>query len=79
MKIEVLGPGCPRCQALENNVRKAVEELGIQAEIEKVTEMPRIMGYGVMSTPGIVIDGQVKGFGKLFSKEEVVEMIKAAG
>ncbi len=76
MKIEILGPGCPRCQALEANVREAVTDLGIDAEIEKVSDMARITGYGVMSTPGVVIDGQVKGFGRLFSKEEIKEMIK---
>ncbi len=76
MKIESLGPGCPRCQALEAKVKEAVAELGIDAEIEKVTEMAKIMGYGVVSTPGVVVDGQVKGFGKLFSKDEIKEMLR---
>ncbi len=76
MKIEILGPGCPRCQALEANVKEAVAELGIDAEIEKVTETAKIMGYGVVSTPGVVVDGQVKGFGKLFSKDEIKEMLR---
>ncbi len=76
MKIEILGPGCPRCQALEANVKEAVAELGIDAEIEKVTETAKIMGYGVVSTPGVVVDGKVKGFGRLFSKEEIKEMLR---
>ena len=76
MKIEVLGPGCPRCQALEANVKEALKELGIDAEVVKVTDMGRIMSYGVISTPGIVVDGQVKGFGRLFSVDEVKEMLK---
>ncbi len=76
MKIEILGPGCPRCQALEANAKEAVKELGLEAEVEKVTEMGRIMAYGVMSTPGIVVDGKVKGSGKLFSVEEIKKMLK---
>ncbi len=76
MKIEILGPGCPRCQALEANAKEAVKELGLEAEVEKVTEMGKIMAYGVMSTPGIVVDGKVKGSGKLFSVEEIKEMLK---
>lgn len=71
MKIEILGPGCQRCQALEQNAKKAVEELGLQAEIVKITDMAKITGYGIMSTPGIVLDGEVKGAGRLFSTEEV--------
>lgn len=75
MKIKVLGPGCPRCQSLETNVRQAVEELGIDAEIEKITEMGRIMSYGVMSTPALVIDDKLIGAGKLFSVEEIKKII----
>ena len=75
MKIEVLGPGCPRCQALEANVKEAVKELGIDAEVEKVTDVTKITAYGIMSTPGIAVDGKVKGFGKLFSVEEIKEML----
>ncbi len=76
MKIEVLGPGCPRCQALEVNARQAASELGIDAEIEKVADMGRIVGYGVMSTPGIVVDGVLKGSGRLFSVEEIKAFLK---
>ncbi len=76
MKIEILGPGCARCQALEKNVRKAVEEMGIDAEIVKITEMGKIVSYGVMSTPGVMVDGKLKGAGKLFSVEEIKEMLK---
>lgn len=71
MKIKILGPGCPRCQSLEANARQAARELGIDAEFEKVTDMGRIVGYGVMSTPGIVVDSRLKGSGKLFSVEEI--------
>ena len=74
-KIEGVGPGCPRCQALEANVKEAVKELGIDAEVEKVTDVAKITAYGIMSTPGVVVDGKVKGFGKLFSVEEIKEML----
>ncbi len=76
MKIQILGPGCPRCQTLADNVHKAVQELGIDAEIEKVTEMGKIMSLGVMSTPGIVVDGKVKGTGRLFTVDEIKKMLK---
>lgn len=76
MKIEILGPGCARCKALEENAKKAAEELGLDAEVVKVTEMGQIAAYGVMSTPGIVVDGNVKGFGKLFSVEEIKNFLR---
>ncbi len=77
MKIEILGPGCPRCQSLEANAKQAVKELGIDAQVIKVTEMGKIMSYGVMSTPGIVVDGKVMGSGKLFSVDEIKQMLQA--
>jgi len=76
MKIEILGPGCPRCEVLEANAREAFKELGLGAELEKVTNMGRITAYGVMSTPGIVMDGRVMGFGRLLSREEIMEMLR---
>ncbi|NDY43374.1 thioredoxin family protein [Dissulfurirhabdus thermomarina] len=75
MKIEILGPGCARCEALRANAEQAVKELGLEAEIEKVSEMGRIIGYGVLTTPGIVVDGKVKGYGKLFSVEEIKRLL----
>jgi len=63
MEIKVLGPGCPNCYTLEETVRKAVTELGIDAKIEKVTDMIEIMKY-TMSTPGLVVNGKVKHRGK---------------
>ena len=76
MKIEILGPGCARCKALEANAKQATEELGIDAEVIKVTEMGKIAAYGVMSTPGVVVDGKVKGSGKLFSVDEIKKMLQ---
>lgn len=71
MKIEVLGTGCAKCKALYENVRKALEESGTDAELVKVEDIPSIMKYGVMSTPALVVDGQVKFSGKLASVAEI--------
>jgi len=71
MKIEVLGSGCPKCKLLEANVRKALEETGKKAEVVKVTEIDKIIGYGVMSTPALVIDGEVKSYGRIATTEEI--------
>lgn len=71
MKIEILGTGCPKCKQLESNARKAVEELKINAEIVKVTDIERIISYGVMSTPALVIDGKVKSYGKVADVNEI--------
>ena len=71
MKIEILGTGCPKCKMLEENAKKALAESGRKAEIVKVTEIGKIIGYGVMSTPAIVIDGEVKAYGKVSTTEEI--------
>jgi small redox-active disulfide protein 2 len=76
MEIKVLGPGCPNCQMLEETARKAVTELGIDAKIEKVTDMLVIMKY-TMSTPCLMVDGKVKHKGKpLPTIEKVKELLK---
>jgi small redox-active disulfide protein 2 len=64
MKIHVLGTGCAKCTTLYDNVKTALRELGKEAEVEKVQDIPSIMKYGVMSTPALVVDGQVKFSGK---------------
>ena len=71
MKIEILGTSCAKCTTLYENVRKAVAENGTIAEIVKVEEIPKIMAYGVMSTPALVIDGQVRFSGRVASPEEI--------
>ncbi len=71
MKIEILGTGCSKCQALTENAKKAVAEAGVFAQVEKVEDMVKIMEYGVMSTPGLVINGEVKSTGKLLNPEEI--------
>jgi len=75
MRIEVLGMGCPRCKKLAENAKKAVEELGVKADIEKVEDMDRIVSYGVMMTPALVLDGKVVSSGKIASVEEIREWI----
>ncbi len=59
MKIEVLGPGCPKCMSMEQNVKKALAEMALQADVEKVTDIQKIIEKGVLSTPALVIDGRV--------------------
>ncbi len=71
MKIEVLGSGCTKCTQLYDNVIKALALAAKEAEVVKVQDIPSIMKYGVMSTPALVIDGQVKCSGKLMSPEEI--------
>ncbi len=75
MKIEVLGTGCAKCKTLYENTRKALEESGTEAEVVKVEDIPSIMKYGVMSTPALVIDGQVKFSGRIASPEEIRGML----
>ncbi len=75
MKIEVLGTGCAKCKTLYENVKKALKESGKNAEVVKVEDIPSIMKYGVMSTPALVIDGQVKFSGKLASVAEIMGML----
>lgn len=75
MKIAVLGTGCAKCQKLEASVRQAVEELGVEAEIEKVQDLAAITSYGVMMTPALAIDGQVKIVGKVPSVADLKAMI----
>ena len=71
MTIKILGSGCRNCKKLEANARKATEELGVEVTIEKVTDFKDIVAYGVMSTPGLVVDEEVKVSGRVASVEEI--------
>jgi len=75
MEIKILGTGCPRCQTLEKRVINAVAELDIAADVSKVEDIMKIMGYGIMHTPGLVINGKVVLSGRLPSSDEVKELI----
>ena len=76
MKIKVLGSGCPNCKVLEANTKKAAEEMKIKVSIEKVTDITKIMEYGVMSTPALVVDENVVSYGKVLTSEEIKKFLK---
>ena len=75
MKIEILGTGCPKCKKLAENAEAAAKALGIEYEIEKVTDINEIMNFGVMITPALVVDGQLKVAGKVPSTDDIKEML----
>jgi small redox-active disulfide protein 2 len=75
MKIQILGTGCPKCKKLAETAESAAKELGAEYTLEKVTEIADIMKFGVMMTPALVIDGQVKTVGKVPTVEEVKKML----
>jgi len=78
MDIKVLGPGCPKCQQTEKIVKEAVAEAGVSADVEKVTDMMKIAGFGVFGTPAVVINGEVKCVGKIPKKDEIKKWLAAA-
>jgi small redox-active disulfide protein 2 len=79
VKIEVLGSGCANCKAVEANAREAVGMAGVEAEIVKVTDYAEIATRGVVSTPGLAIDGEVKSTGRIPSAGDIAEWLTAAG
>lgn len=78
MKIKVLGPGCPRCFELERRTRRALEELGVDAQVEKVSDIQKIVAYRIMAVPGLVVDDQVKCSGRVPSAVEIKTWIREA-
>lgn len=77
MQIKVLGPGCPKCEQTAKIVKEAVAESGLDIRVEKVTDFKEIMQHGVMVTPAVVVDGQVKVSGKVPSKAEIKAWLQA--
>lgn len=75
MDIKVLGPGCPKCQQTEKIVKEAIGEAGVEASVEKITDIMEIAGYGVFGTPAVVVDGEVKSVGKIPTKNDVKSWI----
>ncbi len=78
MKVQILGSGCAKCKLLEEHARQAVAELSLNAELVKVSDIDEIMEMGVMMTPALALDGEVKSAGKLLSKDAVVEILRKA-
>ena len=79
MRIEVLGPGCKNCETLFENVQKAVEKAGIQAEVVKMKDIDYFMKMGVFATPGLVCDGLVLSTGMLLSPDQILDKLRAKG
>lgn len=75
MEIKILGTGCNKCEKIEANTRTAIKELGIEASIVKVENLVQIMRYGVMSTPGFVIDDKVKSVGKVLKVAQIKQLL----
>ena len=78
MTIQILGSGCPKCRALEQSARDALKLAGVEAQIEKVTDIDAITNMGVMMTPAIAIDGVVKQSGRVLRPEEIVPFLQSA-
>jgi small redox-active disulfide protein 2 len=76
MKIQILGTGCPKCKQLAENAENAAKELGLDFELEKVDKINDIMSFGVMMTPALVVDGEVKVAGKVPNSEAIKELLK---
>ena len=75
-KLQILGTGCPKCNSLAENAKLGAEQAGIEFEIEKITDINEIMAFGVMMTPALAIDGEIKISGKVPSPDEITAMLK---
>lgn len=75
-EILILGPGCAKCEKLFQNVQQAVNELNIECNIKKITDINQIISYGIMMTPGLVIDGKVVSSGRVINVQEIQEFLK---
>ncbi len=77
MRIEILGMGCPKCKKLYENAQTAVKEMNVQAEVVKVQDIQKITDYGLMATPAIAIDGEVKAAGRIPAPDEIKKWLEA--
>jgi small redox-active disulfide protein 2 len=78
LEIKVLGPGCPKCGMVEKRVKSALAELGIAADVEKVSDIKKMISYGILATPGLVINGKIKCAGRIPRPEEIKAWIREA-
>ncbi|MEN6312361.1 MAG: thioredoxin family protein [Acidobacteriota bacterium] len=78
MEIKVLGPGCPKCGMVEKRVKNALADLNVAADVEKITDIKMMMSYGILATPGLVINGEVKSAGRIPRIEEIKAWIQEA-
>ena len=76
MKVEVLGPGCAKCQTLAENAKAAIEKLGLDCELVKVSEIDEIVKRGVMMTPALIVDGVVKSVGRVVSADQIASFLE---
>ncbi|MEE4136586.1 MAG: thioredoxin family protein [Desulforhopalus sp.] len=76
MKIQILGPGCPKCTQLAEAAENAAREMGLDYQLVKVTDLNEIMSFGVMMTPGLAVDGEVKSVGKLLSADQIKALLR---
>ncbi len=76
MDIKILGTGCPKCRKVYENAKKAIEELDVDSEVEKVEDIAKIISFGVMMTPAVVINGEVKASGRIPSTEEIKKWVQ---
>jgi small redox-active disulfide protein 2 len=75
--IQILGTGCAKCQQLAANAEAAAKELGLEYRIEKITDLNRIAEFGIMMTPGLAVDGEVKSFGRVLAPEKIRPLLQA--
>lgn len=75
MKIQILGMGCPKCKQLAANAEQAMKEAGVDATVEKVSDLREIMKFGVMTTPALAVDGKVKSAGRVLSAKEIADLL----
>lgn len=76
LDIKVLGPGCINCITLEENTKEALKQMGVDASVDKITDLAQIAGYGVMSTPGLVVNGKVVSFGKVLKPADIMKILE---